>query len=952
MTTLPVNTEQKHAPWLNYLRRSFIESGELSQMIEDGICGLTVNLPVFAQAVTYSADYDRALKLLIAEGMPFDDLPLALLTDDIQRAATILNPLYEQSQRLNGYISLPIDPALAHDTVGTVAAVRHLLAEINYPNVMVEIPATPAGLAAIKELTRDGVCTNATLIFTLEMYEAAAKAYINGLADYMESHSVWRRWPTAVATISVGLLDSLVDGWLAQQQMADWQGETGVSLARLVYESYRLLFSGPDWQKLAKKGGLAQRPLWADLVPRDFQLPDDYYLKTLAAPGTVSSLEPVSWNALRESDQPLQSLVQDSREAQAHLQRLTGLGLDWPAVERQLQAEGLARLGRAFQLVRQSVRQKREQLEDDWQRLTWHLGEGETAQHETSASSVKPLADTAVHTRLSQMCDDRVMRRIWNHDHTLWQARSDQIGRQLGWLHLMPVMDDQIRRLQTLTRTLVDEGYSHALLLGMGGSGLAPQLFANTFTQAALPPRPGLPPPPQLRLDVLANADPVTILNQAKRINPARTLFVVVSKSGRTVETMAAFNYFYNRVQVAVGDAEAGRHFVAVTDPGSPLAALADELKFRDTFYNPAYVPGRYSALAFTGLVPAALAGVNLETLLDRAQGMACNAHGCNCPLDGDNEAAKLGTALAALAQSGRDKLTFITNPALVGFADWAEQLLAESLGKDGRGIVPVVGEPLGEPLGEPAVYGRDRAFIHLRLDGDDGQDTAVQSLIDAGFPVITLHWRDLQDVGGQFFLWQMATAVAAHHLGVNPFSQPQLETYKAEIRQIISDVQQDGEIFVPDDDLTTGTKAALQKFLAQAKPGDYVAIQAFTPRTPAIDRALLTLRAAIRDQTGLATMAGYGPRCLHTTGQMLLGDRGNGLVIQLLANVVLDVLIPDRVDEKAAGLTFGTLKELQALTMARLLRHNRRRVLRCHLGADAETGLQALVGESVAEMV
>ena len=932
MTTLPAKTEQKHAPWLNYLRRSFIESGELGQMIEDGICGLMVNLSVLGQAVMCSADYDRALDMLIAEGVLLDDLPRALLNDDIQRAATILNPIYEQSQRLNGYISLPIDPMLAHDTVGTVAAVRHLLAEINYPNVMVEIPATPAGIAAIKELTCDGVCTNATLVFTVETYEAAAKAYIKGLADYIESHSVWRRWPTAVATIAVGQLDGLVDGWLVQQHLTDWQGEAGVSLARLVYESYQSLFSGPRWQKLAKRGGLPQRPLWADLVPQNFQLPDDYYLKALAAPGTVSSLEPVLWNAIRDSDQSLQILVQGSGEARTHLQTLTQLGLDLPDVERQLQAEGLARLGQAFQLVRQSVRQKREQLEDDWRRMTWHLGEGETA----------------VTQHLTQLCDNRTMCRIWNHDHTVWQTTPAQIGRQLGWLHLMPVMRGHIKGLQTMTRTLVDEGYTHALLLGMGGSGLAPQLFANTFTQAALPPRPGLPPPPQLHLDVLTNTDPVTILNKAKRINPARTLFVVVSKSGHTVETMAAFNYFYNRVLVAVGEAEAGRHFVAVTDPDSPLATLAHELKFRDLFYNPVHVPGRYSALTFTGLVPAALTGVNLETLLDRAQGMACNAQSCNCPLEGDNVAAQLGAALGTLAQSGRDKLTFITNPVLAGFADWVEQLLAESLGKDGRGIVPVV----GEPLGEPAVYGRDRAFVHLRLDGDDGQDTAVQRLIDAGFPVITLHWRDLQDVGGQFFLWQMATAVAAHHLGVNPFSQPQLEVYKTEIQKMVDDARKNGELFVPDDGLTAGTKAMLQKFLAQAKPGDYVAIQAFTPRTSTVDHTLQSLRTAIRDQNGLATIVGCGPRCLHTTGQMLLGDRGNGLVIQLLANVVLDVLIPDKVGQKAAGLTFGTLKELQALTMARLLRHNRRRVLRCHLGADAVAGLQMLVDESVAELV
>lgn len=923
MTKLPEAINQKHVPWLHYLRRSLIESGEMSQMVEDGLRGLTLDLAVTARTINSSADYNRVLDSLIAEGTPFDKLPRALLVDDIQRAATILNPIYEQSQRLDGFISIPIDPALAHDTVGTVAAVRHLLAEINYPNVMVEIPATTAGIAAIKVLTADGVCTNATLVFSLAAYEAVANAYIAGLTEYMETHSVWRRWPASVVSIRVGAVDNLVDDWLAQHHMPDWQRETGLALARLIYDAYRTILGSDRWQMLAKKGGLPQRPLWCELVPPDFQYADTHYLAALALPGSVSSLEPVLWHVFCESKPDSAPFTWDGAAARTQFNTLLELGFDLAGAAEQLQADGLARLATNFQNLRQSVRQKREQLEDHWQPLVLDLA------HEA----------TAVSPPLTRLCDERVLCRIWNHDHTVWQPEPAEVSDRLAWLHLIPTMRRQIKRLESLTRTLIIEGYTHVFLLGMGGSGLAPQLFTDTFTQAALPPRPGLASLPHLQMQVLANTDPAAIAAQTRGIDLTRTLFIVISKSGRTVETMALFKYFYNKVLDAVGVKQAGHHFMAVTDPASPLAALAQELKFRQTFFNPTRMTGRFGALAFTGLLPAALAGVDLTALLERAEAMACNAHGCNCAQDGDNVAGLLGTVLAVLAGNGRDKLTFITSPALAGFADWVEQLLAESLGKDGQGIVPVV----GEPVGPPAVYGADRAFVYLRLAGDPVQDTAVQTLKDAGFPVLTLHWRDLMDVGGQFFLWQMATAVAAHHLRVNPFSQPHVDRNKAQTWKLVQQVMQNGELFMPDDDVFAATPEVLQEFLAQAQKNDYIALQVFAPRSGTITQAVQDLRLELRDRTRLATMVGYGPRCLHTTGQMLLDDGGRGLVIQLLANVILDVLIPDKAGDEAASLTFGTLKELQALEAAQALRLARRRVLRLHLGADAADGLRRL---------
>lgn len=922
MTTLRELNQRGHAPWLHYLRRSFIESGELSGMIDEGIKGVTVDLSVIGQVIACSSDYDHILSHLQAEGVLLDDLPRALLVDDVQRAATILNPIYESSDRLDGYVSLPIDPALAQETTETVAAVRHLLADINAPNVMVEIPATEAGIVAIEALTHDGVCVNATHIFSLATYERVAQAYLAGLSAYMRTHSIWRRWPTSVATLAISSLDSVYDELLAPLDRLDLQGETGIALAQQVYGRYKAVFSGPVWEKMAAKGAHPQRPLWADLRPRDFRFKETHYTDALLAPHCVSSLSPGVLNAVRGEGIHSITLLLQGKWAQEHLAELSALGLD-EAAEKRLAADSVAHLTHDFKLLRDSVRGKREQLEDNWQRLESELG-----RH-----------GTAVNQALSQMCDDRVMCRIWQHDHTVWQPEGMEIRDRLGWMHLVPVMREQVGRLQQLTESLLADGFTQAVLLGMGGSGLAPQLFADTFNQAALPPRPGLPARPHLQLDVLTNTDPGTILALAERIDPARTIFIVASKSGRTVETMAAFNYFYNRVIAAVGEEQAGGHFLAITDAGSPLAEIAASHQFRHCFINAANLTGRFGSLSFIGLVPAVLAGVNMELIFDRAQGMACNAHGCNCPLEGDNYAAQLGTMLGVLAQAGLDKLTIINSPALEGFADWVEQLVAESTGKDGVGIVPVV----GEPVGKPGVYGPDRLFVYLRLEGDDSQDTAVSELKAASFPVITIHWRDLADLGGQFILWQMATAVAAHHLGVNPFSQPQTAAVKADSLALAERVKAEGELAMPDDELNLAESAALHKFLERARAGDYIALQAFTPRTKAIDVALKTLRVGLRDRYQLATLVGYGPRCLHTTGQLLKGGRRNGLIVQLIGNVVLDVLIPDIAGKPDASLTFGMLKELQAEAEAQVLRRGRRRLARFHLGADALTGLQRL---------
>jgi glucose-6-phosphate isomerase len=544
---------------------------------------------------------------------------------------------------------------------------------------------------------------------------------------------------------------------------------------------------------------------------------------------------------------------------------------------------------------------------------------------------------------------DRIMERIWAFDHTVWRSDPAEISNRLGWLHLPESMRAATGHLKALVQSVQNDGYTDVLLLGMGGSSLAPELFYKTFGSQPARSAGSQYAPEEgacLQLDVLDSTAPARVLQLASKLDLSRTLFIVATKSGGTAETLSFFKYFYNSTAAALGKNEVGAHFIAITDPGSRLADIADQYHFRDTFLNDPNVGGRYSALSCFGLIPAALVGVDLDLLLERARAVAKNARYSDAPADGDpglfgNESALLGVILGELAKLGRDKATIVASPAIASFGDWVEQLIAESTGKDGKGILPVV----GEPLGDPEVYGDDRLFIHLRLEGDETADAALAALTGAGHPLVTLPLKELYDLGGQFFLWEMAAAVAGYRLGIQPFDQPDVEAAKVLARQMVAEYVQTGKL--PAGELSPPNAQQLHAFLSQSGPGDYIALQAYVPPTAETNAALLTLRRRLRDQYQLATTVGYGPRFLHSTGQLHKGDRGNGLFIQFTADAATDVPIPDEAGETASSMSFGVLEMAQALGDGQALRDKNRRVIRFHLANDAVAGLKQLAGSS-----
>jgi transaldolase/glucose-6-phosphate isomerase len=908
VTKLDDLAELGQAIWIDYIRRSFVTSDDLQTLIDEGLRGVTSNPTIFQKAIAGSTDYDDALRRLVAEGKEPQEIYEALVLEDIGRAADLLRPVYERTAGLDGYVSLEARPELAHDTQGTISEVRHLFSALNRPNVMIKVPATAEGIPAIETLVGEGISVNVTLMFSLSQYEAVAEAYVSGL-EKLAVKGKNLKSVASVASFFVSRVDTAVDRSLDEIGEKELQGKIAIANAKAAYGLFREKFQGSRWQALPAQGTRVQRPLWASTSTKNLLYPDTLYVDSLIGPDTVNTLPLETLMAFVDHGVVAPTVEREMDTAEARLARLAELGISLDEITDRVLVEGVAAFAKSFDDLIESIVDKCQEL-----------ASGRVFQE----ASLESYADK-VDSTLKELRRQNVIKRIWAHDHTVWKPEPGEISNRLGWLTIPEMMTNNLDRLEGLIQTVSSKAYSRALLLGMGGSSLAPQVFSETSGLLD-----GV-----VDLEIVDSTDPGFVLAHAERLDPARTLFIVSSKSGTTLETVSLFKYFYNLMADEVSVEHAGEHFVAITDPGSPLADMAEKCRFQTVFLNDPNIGGRYSALSYFGLVPAALVGVDVGPLLDRA--LTGQASCAACVHGEDNSGAWLGAILGELANQGRDKLTIVPSPPISTFGDWLEQLIAESTGKEGRAIVPVV----GEPLGRPEVYGDDRLFVRLRLEGDESHHESLAALESAGHPLLALHLRDVYDLGGQLFLWEMATAVAGHLIGINPFNQPNVEASKKRAREMV-------ETYVDTGALPTGTPwppkaAVLEEFLSQAEPHDYVSLQAYVDPTDEIARALQALRVTLRDRSRLATTVGYGPRFLHSTGQLHKGDAGHGLFVQFTADDQRDVPIPDKAGSPESSITFGTLKSAQALGDRKALRERGRRVIHFHLGTDAAGAIDRL---------
>ena len=905
--------------WLDYIRRSLMTSGELKRMIEDdAVVGMTSNPTIFEKAIGGSSDYDEALKTLVASGRSDEEIMLSLIVEDIQMAADVLKPVYEQTKHKDGYVSIEVLPRVADDTQGTIAMAHDLFDRVGRPNIFVKIPATDAGLPAIEQCIADGLNINITLMFSVKVYEDVARAFIRGLQRRLKQGQAVDI--ASVASFFVSRVDTAVDKLLEQKiaaardpeeraRLQRLMGKAAVANAKMAYQAFLRIFNGSEFADLREAGARVQRCLWASTGTKNPNYSDVMYVEELIGPETVNTMPQQTMMAFKEHGEVRLSLLENVAGARQVLADLEAIGIDMEKVTYDLQVDGVKLFADSITKLLEEIAHKKQQLK-----------QGTVGAHEAQLGSI----DGAVAKRLQQLEQAAVVRRIAEKDAGLWKSNGSseqEIRERLGWLQVADRMEERVPELEGLRQELAGEGFTDALLMGMGGSSLAPEVFRQTFGA----------PKGALDVHVLDATDPAAIAAVERAIDVRKTIFIVASKSGTTLETLSHYRYFWKQA------GEQGRQFIAITDPGTSLAEEASRRGFRRSFLNPPDIGGRYSALSYFGLVPAALGGVDLSGLLDRTATMvqACSP---SVPV-GENPGAWLGAVFAEAAKVGRDKVTIVAPPALKSFGVWAEQLIAESTGKEGKGLVPIA----DEALGGPEVYGSDRLFVRLALPGDNDPSAGrLAALSQAGHPVVTLKLSDPLALGAEFFRWEYAVAVAGAILGINVFDQPNVQEAKDLTKKVLSEGSPptvgDGIRWAGQQGATL--EAAIQALLGQVRAGDYVALLAFIAPGSEHDRALNAIRLAIRDKHRVATTVGYGPRYLHSTGQLHKGGPNTGVFLQVVGDDPKDLPIPG---EK---FTFGVLKQAQALGDFQALRNHGRRVLRVQV-RDVAQGL-AKIGEAV----
>ena len=890
--------------WYDNIRRGLLDSGELKRLIEMGVTGLTSNPTIFEKAIAGSTDYDEALTELARSDKSVDESYEALVIEDIRNTADLLRPIYDRTNGVDGYASLEVSPKLAHDTAGTTAEARRLFGALDKPNVMIKVPATAEGIPAVRQLISEGININVTLIFSLEGYRQVMEAYIAGLEEYVAGGGDPSRI-ASVASFFVSRVDTAVDALLEERMrqggpdVKALMGKAAIANAKLAYREFQQVFGEERFSGLKDKQARPQRPLWASTSTKNPAYSDLMYVEALIGPDTVDTLPPATLTALLEYGKPGLTLAQGTEQAEEHLQALEEAGISMTQVTDTLLADGVKSFADSFDTLLSNISEKMAKLAAQLpSRPTSSLGDH--------------LPD--VEAALRDLQDRDVIKRIWSKDHTVWKPEPTEISDRLGWLSVTESMVGQVSTLQSFADEVKEAGYRHVVLLGMGGSSLGAEVLWQTFGSA-----PGYPEPM-----VLDTTVPDWIQAVNRTIDVSKTLFLVSSKSGGTLETVSGYRYYRSLVEESLGKEKAGANFAAITDPDSPLERLGQEEGFRRVFTNPSDIGGRYAVLSYFGLAPAALAGIAIEYILASAEGMRASTK--------ENPSAWLGAAMATLALNGRDKLTIVTSPSIGTFGLWAEQLLAESTGKEGTGIVPVA----GEPLAGPESYGDDRLFVYLRVEDDDNAktDAEIERLESSGQPVIRLNLKDRHDLGAEFFRWEFATAVAGAVLGINPFDQPNVQSAKDKTADVLQAYGSSGalpEIEAP---------GSLKDLLAEAKSGDYLAIMAYIRPTPEVEEAMADLRRKVAEKHKITTTFGYGPRFLHSSGQLHKGGPASGLFLQLVTDHGDDLSIPGQT------YSFATLADAQAIGDLQVLQELGRRVAMVKLGKDTADCIRRMTEE------
>ncbi|MDP3920462.1 MAG: bifunctional transaldolase/phosoglucose isomerase [Candidatus Omnitrophota bacterium] len=917
------------SPWLDNISRELLSSGKLKALIEkQGLLGVTSNPTIFEKAINkQGGGYERDIRRLLGKGAGILQIYDALTIKDIRAACDLFLPVFKDSKGEHGFVSLEVRPDLADNTARSVEEGRRLFREVGRPNVMIKIPATSAGLPAVKALIGQGINVNVTLMFSMKHYQDVANVYIEGLEQFKDSGGDLSR-VHSVASVFVSRIDSLVDKQLdviyaretdAEQraEIDKLRGKVAVSNSRLIYHEFKDVFGSGRFRALQERGATIQKVLWGSTSAKNPKYHDLLYVEPLIGPETVNTMPTATLEAFLDHGEVCPNTVaKDIDDAGNVIEQLKTWGIDLIDAGEKLQYDGVISFTDSFDSLIKSLEMIREKSKGAFKpgKMTVTL----------------PKVKNQIRDRIVSLDKERICERIFERDPSVWKPDAKHrsvIANRLGWLEVADWILGRLYELDELSADLRREGVKDIVLLGMGGSSLAPEVISAVCRCV-----PSFP-----RFQVVDTTDAGTISKLNRRLNLKRTAFIVASKSGGTVETMAQLHYFYDSVAKAIGSGadqrlKTGRHFIAITDEDSSLQRLARERAFRKIFLNPSDIGGRYSALSFFGIVPGSLMGADVRGILRSARGFYAQSQSASKVQN--NPGVNLGVILGELALQGRDKLTFVSSKSLRPFEPWLEQLIAESTGKEGKGIIPVV----GEEARDPAQYANDRFFVVIKLKGDPVAEIArrVRALKKAGFPVLELEWKSRLDIGAEFLRWEVATAAASAVLGINPFDEPNVKESKDNTARLLTHLSEKGKLDDPEELTDARGKFDFAKFFYGLNEGAYAAMLAYTERSPQVQKALGRIQKKISVHFKVPALLGFGPRYLHSIGQLYKGGPHRGYFVLFLTRDAGGLKIPD------TDLTFEQLKRAQALGDYEALTDREKPLLVVDLGKNALGGIAA----------
>lgn len=911
------------SPWLDNLSRELLTTGKLKSLIEEsGLLGVTSNPSIFDKAIsTPGGGYDTAIRKMIRQGKDTFEIYDALTMADIRQACDLFLPVYKQSGGEDGFVSLEVMPTLAYEEEASYEEASRLYHAVKRPNVMIKVPATPQGVRAIQRLIANGININVTLIFSLPQYQHVAHAYLAGLRDYASKGGNLSK-VHSVASVFVSRVDTWVDKRLEELQKvasgeAQWQelenlkGKAAVANAKIIFQEFKKIFSSDSFQELRSQGACLQKLLWGSTSCKNPNYPDLIYVETLIGPNTINTMPDATLQALLDHGKirPL-SVAEDLEGAHHCVQSLKTFGIDLGEVGEILQQKGARAFCDSFESLMRHLELKRYPGKASSRSVKTFYGMNPSVEKEIQASEV-------VRSNVAQ--------RLLVKDASLWSSDPETqkaILNRLGWLHSSEWILGKLYELDQLRKELRPQNFNDVVLLGMGGSSLAAEVMDRILRSPRKTPR----------FHVLDTTDPSSIRKVDRAINYKTTLFIVASKSGSTLETLSQYHYFFDQAEKKLGG-KAASHFVAITDEGTPLERIAREKKFRRVFLNPSDIGGRYSALSYFGLVPAAMLGINVRPLVWEAYSYLTSFR---VTADWKKDAGlSLGLLLGTLTQRGRDKLTLWLSPSVTPFGPWLEQLIAESTGKDGKGIIPVDGER------EKAHYGSDRIFVVIKIRGEriGSLEHRVRALRKAGHPVVVIEWAQKNSLGAEFLRWEVAVAIAARVLQVNPFDEPNVKESKDKTSQILKHWEGSRVLKSPPGCLTLDADksvfAQIARHLRGVRYPGYVAILAYLERCAEIEEMLRDLQQTVGDAVQVPVLLGFGPRYLHSIGQLYKGGPRIGRFLAFLSEPLHDLGIP------GAPYTFGTLIKAQAFGDLEALQARGLPAIACHLGRHPLKGLK-----------